>query len=94
MGKTAAAEAGLQQAGFDEVLGPRRPGCAAPPRGADPVVFQLGRYRDARVLLRDTVNRLERLLPEDDPLITELRECLADIGEKVIGIRSSGRRAG
>jgi len=34
------------------------------------------------VLLRDTVDRLERTLPEDDPLIRELREDLADIGEE------------
>ena len=43
---------------------------------------QLGRYGDARALLRDTVDRLERILPQDDPLIPELREILADIGDE------------
>jgi len=35
-----------------------------------------------RALLRSTVDRLERTLPKDDPLIKELRESLADIGEE------------
>ena len=43
---------------------------------------RLGRYGDARALLRDTVNRLESTLPKDDPLISELRQSLADIGEE------------
>ena len=43
---------------------------------------QLGRYGDARALLRDTVDRLERILPRNDPLTTELREILADIGDE------------
>ena len=43
---------------------------------------QLGRYGDARALLRDTIDRLERVLPAGDPLITELRKDLADIGEE------------
>jgi hypothetical protein len=34
------------------------------------------------VLLRNTLDRLERILPGDDPLITELRESLADIGDE------------
>jgi amino acid transporter len=34
------------------------------------------------VLLRDTVDRLQRILPGGDPLITELRQSLADIGEE------------
>jgi hypothetical protein len=34
------------------------------------------------VLLRDTVDRLERVLPDGDPLIIELRQSLADIGEE------------
>ena len=42
---------------------------------------QLGRYGDARALLRDTLDRLERILPRD-PLIAELRESLADIGDE------------
>jgi hypothetical protein len=46
------------------------------------VYLQLGRYGDARALLRDTVGRLERTLPPGDPLITELREILADIGDE------------
>jgi hypothetical protein len=46
------------------------------------VYRRLGRYGDARALLRDTVNRLEGTLPKDDPLIRELRESLADIGEE------------
>jgi hypothetical protein len=32
--------------------------------------------------LRDTVDRLERILPKDDPLIAELRGILADIGDE------------
>lgn len=43
---------------------------------------RLGRYGDARALLRDTVDRLERALPDGDPLIPELRQSLADIGEE------------
>jgi hypothetical protein len=46
------------------------------------VYRRLGRYGDARVLLRDTVDRLEHTLPDGDPLITELRQSLADIGEE------------
>ena len=44
--------------------------------------LRLGRYGDARALLRDTVGRLERTLPDGDPLITELRRSLADIGDE------------
>ena len=43
---------------------------------------RLGRYGDARALLRDTVSRLESTVPKDDLLIRELRESLADIGEE------------
>jgi hypothetical protein len=46
------------------------------------VYRQLGRYGNARALLRDTADRLQRILPDDDPLITELRQSLADIGEE------------
>jgi hypothetical protein len=47
-----------------------------------PGVPRLGRYGDARALLRDTVDRLGRILPDGDPLIIELRQSLADIGEE------------
>jgi hypothetical protein len=47
------------------------------------VYHQLGRYGDARALLRDTVDRLQRILPDDDPLTLELREILADIGDEL-----------
>jgi hypothetical protein len=33
-------------------------------------------------LIRDTVDRLERTLPDDDPLIIELCQSPADIGEE------------
>jgi hypothetical protein len=46
------------------------------------VYRQLGRYGDARALLRDTIDRLERILPRHDPLVVELREVLADIGDE------------
>jgi hypothetical protein len=46
------------------------------------VYSRLGRYGDARALLRGTVARLQRILPPHDPLITELRELLADIGDE------------
>jgi hypothetical protein len=46
------------------------------------VYSRLGRYGDARALLRDTVGRLEHLLPPHDPLISELREVLSDIGDE------------
>jgi hypothetical protein len=46
------------------------------------VYLQLGRYGNARALLRDTVDRLQLILPDGDPLITELRQSLADIGEE------------
>ena len=83
-GKTAAAELACEQAwaGFERVLGPRHPDTLRSRAGLAQVYRQLGRYGDARALLRDTVDRLERILPDGDPLITELRQNLADIGEE------------
>ena len=83
-GKTAAAELACEQAwaGFERVLGPRHPDTLRSRADLAHVYRQLGRYGDARVLLRDTVVRLERILPDGDPLITELRQSLADIGEE------------
>jgi tetratricopeptide (TPR) repeat protein len=84
MGKAAAAEWAYEQArtGFERVLGPRHPDTLRSRAELARVYRKLGRYGDARALLRDTVNRLESTLPEDDPLIRELRESLADIGEE------------
>ena len=84
MGKTAAAEQACEQAraGFERVLGPRHPDTLRSRADLARLYCRLGRYGDARALLRDTVDRLERTLPEDDPLIRELRESLADIGEE------------
>jgi tetratricopeptide (TPR) repeat protein len=84
MGKAAAAEQAYEQAraGFERVLGPRHPDTLRSRADLARVYRQLGRYGDARALLRDTVYRLERTLPRDDPLIRELRESLADIGEE------------
>jgi tetratricopeptide (TPR) repeat protein len=83
-GKTVAAELACEQAwaGFERVLGPRHPDTLRSRAGLAQVYRQLGRYGDARVLLRDTVDRLERIVPDDDPLIIELRQNLADIGEE------------
>jgi tetratricopeptide (TPR) repeat protein len=83
-GKTAAAELACEQAwaGFERVLGPRHPDTLRSRAALAQVYRRLGRYGDARVLLRDTVDRLERILPDGDPLITELRQSLADIGEE------------
>ena len=83
-GKTAAAELAYEQAwaGLERVLGPRHPDSLRSRAGLAQVYRRLGRYGDARALLRDTVDRLERALPEGDPLITELRQSLADIGEE------------
>ncbi len=83
-GKTAAAELACEQAwaGFERVLGPRHPDTLRSRAGLAQVYQRLGRYGDARTLLRDTVDRLERTLPDGDPLITELRQSLADIGEE------------
>ncbi len=83
-GKPAAAELACEQAraGFERVLGPRHPDTLRCRAGLAQVYRQLGRYGDARALLRDTADRLQRLLPEGDPLITELRQSLADIGEE------------
>jgi len=83
-GKTAAAELACEQAwtGFERVLGPRHPDTLRSRAGLAQVYSRLGRYGDARVLLRDTVDRLERVLPDGDPLIAELRQSLADIGEE------------
>jgi hypothetical protein len=64
------------------VLGPRHPDTLRSRAGLAQLFRQLGRYGDARVLLRDTVYRLERVLPDGDALITELRQSLADIGEE------------
>ena len=84
MGKTAAAEQAYEQAraGFERVLGPRHPDTLRCRVELARVYGRLGRYGDERALLRSTVDRLERTLPKDDPLITELRESLADIGEE------------
>ncbi len=83
-GKTVAAERVYEQArvGFERVLGPRHPDALRSRAELARVYRQLGRYGDARALLRDTVDRLEGVLPNDDPLITELREILADIGDE------------
>jgi tetratricopeptide (TPR) repeat protein len=83
-GMTAAAELACEQAwaGFERVLGPRHPDTLRSRAELAQVYRRLGRYGDARVLLRDTVDRLERALPDGDPLITELRQNLADIGEE------------
>src|SRR5215469_11558342 len=83
-GKTAAAELACEQAwaGFERVLGPRHPDTLRSRAGLAQVYRRLGRYGDARALLRDTVDRLQRILPDGDPLITELRQSLADIGEE------------
>ena len=67
---------------FEQVLGPRHPDALRSRAELARVYCQLGRYGDARPLLRDTVDRLERILPHDDPLITELRESLTDIGDE------------
>jgi tetratricopeptide (TPR) repeat protein len=83
-GKTATAELACEQAwaGFERVLGPRHPDTLRS-RGELALIYhQLGRYGDARVLLHDTIDRLERALPDDDPLLAELRQSLADIGEE------------
>jgi tetratricopeptide (TPR) repeat protein len=84
-GKTAAAELACEQAwaGFERVLGPRHPDTLRSRAALAQVYSRLGRYGDARALLRDTVDRLERALPDGDPLITELRRNLADIGEEL-----------
>ena len=83
-GKTVAAERVYEQArvGFEQVLGPRHPDALRSRAELARVYRQLGRYGDARALLRDTVGRLEGTLPHGDPLITELREMLADIGDE------------
>ncbi len=83
-GKTVAAERVYEQAlaGFEQVLGPRHPDALRSRAELARTYRQLGRYGDARALLRDTVDRLERVLPHGDPLIAELREILADIGEE------------
>jgi len=83
-GRTAAAELACEQAwaGFERVLGPRHPDTLRSRARLAQVYRRLGRYGDARALLRDTVDRLERILPDGDPLITELRQSLADIGEE------------
>jgi tetratricopeptide (TPR) repeat protein len=84
MGKAAAAEQAYEQAraGFERVLGPRHPDTLRCRVELARVYGRLGRYGDERALLRGTVDRLERTLPKDDPLIRELRESLADIGEE------------
>ncbi len=83
-GKTVAAERVYEQArvGFEQVLGPRHPDALRSRAELARVYVQLGRYGDARALLRDTVDHLGRVLPRGDPLITELREILADIGDE------------
>ena len=83
-GHPAAAELACEQAwaGFERVLGPRHPDTLRSRAALAQVYRQLGRYGNARALLRDTADRLQRILPDDDPLITELRQSLADIGEE------------
>jgi tetratricopeptide (TPR) repeat protein len=83
-GKTVAAEGLYEQAraGFEQLLGPRHPDALRTRAELARVYHKLGRYGDARALLLNTVNRLQRILPDDDPLILELREILADIGDE------------
>ena len=83
-GKTVAAERAYEQAqaGFERALGPRHPDTLRNRAELARAYRQLGRYGDARALLRDTVVRLERILAPNDPLIAELREILADIGDE------------
>ena len=83
-GKTVAAERVYEQArvGFERLLGPRHPDALRSRAELALIYHRLGRYGDARALLRDTVGRLDRILPGDDPLITELRAILADIGDE------------
>jgi tetratricopeptide (TPR) repeat protein len=84
-GKTVAAERFYEQArvGFEQLLGPRHPDALRSRAELARIYHQLGRYGDARALLRDTVDRLQPILPDDDPLILELREILADIGDEL-----------
>jgi hypothetical protein len=70
------------RADFERLLGPRHPDTLRSRAELARVYSRLGRYGDARALLRDTVGRLQRVLPPHDPLITELRELLADIGDE------------
>jgi tetratricopeptide (TPR) repeat protein len=83
-GHPASAELACEQAwaGFERVLGPRHPDTLRSRAKLAQMYLRLGRYGDARALLRDTIDRLERALPEGDPLIAELRQSLADIGEE------------
>jgi tetratricopeptide (TPR) repeat protein len=83
-GKTVAAERAHEQAraGFERVLGPRHPDALRSRAELALVYHQLGRYGDARALLRDTVGRLQRIAPDDDPLVAGLRGILADIGDE------------
>ena len=67
---------------FERLLGPRHPDTLRSRAELALVYSRLGRYGDARALLRDTVGRLENLLPPHDPLISELREILSDIGDE------------
>ena len=83
-GKTVAAERIYEQAriGFERTLGPRHPDALRSRAELARAYHQLGRYGDARALLRDTVDRLDRILPHGDPLITDLRAILTDIGDE------------
>jgi tetratricopeptide (TPR) repeat protein len=83
-GKTVAAERVYEQArvGFERTLGPRHLDALRSRAELARAYHQLGRYGDARALLRDTVGRLDRVLTHGDPLIIELREILADIGNE------------
>jgi tetratricopeptide (TPR) repeat protein len=82
--KAVAAERLYEQArvGFEQLLGPRHPDALRSRAELARIYHQLGRYGDARALLRDTVDRLQHILAHDDPLILELREILADIGDE------------
>jgi tetratricopeptide (TPR) repeat protein len=84
LGKTVAAERVYEQAraGFERALGPRHPDALRSRAELARVYCQLGRYGDARVLLRGTVGRLELISAPNDPLITELRQILVDIGDE------------
>jgi tetratricopeptide (TPR) repeat protein len=88
--KTVAAERLYEQArvGFEQLLGPRHPDALRSRAELARIYHQLGRYGDARALLRDTVDRLQLILTHDDPLILELREILADIGEELSRARA------
>ncbi len=71
------------RSGYERVLGPDHPDTLAVRLRLARAYYDVGRLGDARTLLRDTVDRCERVLPPGDQLTSQVRATLADTGAEL-----------